>query len=196
MTKVIAFPAVSQRKKTPLVSKKLFDHTTLQSTINVLSTKSWLEETIDRKKRRYEDASPSKDLIAQVTSSQPPSKKMKKKKSIATLATDPSTSHMLVEITEPQKEGKFHELSSYEFQIRIVDLGIHVHDSMVNMWKSTNEKIEDRLEDLRAEKEFLKASNKDLMEYINFLLGSTSTSQFDLIAEENKNLLLKLQKVR
>lgn len=69
--------ATSQSKPTPLISRKLFDPTTLQSTINVLSTESWLEETIDRKKRRYEDVAPSKDLITQVTSSQP-SKKTKK----------------------------------------------------------------------------------------------------------------------
>lgn len=39
-----------------------------------------------------------------------------------------------------------------------------MHDSMVNIWKSTNEEIEDRLEELRAEKEVLKASNKELMD--------------------------------
>ena len=72
-----------------------------------------------------------------------------------------------------------------------MDFGIPVHDSMVNMWKSTNEKIEDKLEELRVEKEILKASNRGLVEYIKSTLGSSS-SQFDPNAEENKNLLLKL----
>ena len=57
---------------------------------------------------------------------------------------------MLIEIAKPQKEGRFHELSKDDFQIRTLDLGILVHESMVNMWKSTNEKIEDKLEELRA----------------------------------------------
>lgn len=45
---------------------------------------------------------------------------------------------------------------------------------MINMWKSTNEKIEDKLEDLRVEKEILKASNIELVDYIKFALGSTT----------------------
>ena len=59
---------------------------------------------------------------------------------------------------------------------------------MVNILKSTNEKIEDKLEELRAKKEVLKASNKELVECIKSYLGSTSLGQFDLNVEENKNL--------
>lgn len=73
----------------------------------------------------------------------------------------------------------------------MVDLGIPVHDSMVNIWKSTNEKIEDKLEEIRAEKEVLKASNREFMECIRSTLKSTSSRQFDPNVEENKNLLLK-----
>ena len=47
-----------------------------------------------------------------------------------------------------------------DFHIRMVDLGIHVHDSMVNIWKSTNEKIEDMLEELRAKKRFSRPQTK------------------------------------
>lgn len=77
-----------------------------------------------------------------------------------------------------------------------MDLGVLVHDSMVNIWKTTNEWIEDRLEVLQVDKEALKSSNKELVEYIKYSLGSTSSSQFDPNAEENKNLLLKLQQER
>ena len=100
---------------------------------------------------------------------------------------------MLVEIAKPQKEGKFYELSNDEFQIRIVDLSILVHDSMVNIWKSTNEKIEDKMEEIRAEKEILKASNRELVEYIRSTLRSTPSSKFFPNAEDRKNLLLMLQ---
>lgn len=44
---------------------------------------------------------------------------------------------------------------------------------MVNKWKSNNENIEEKLEELRAEKEKLKVSSKGLVEYIKFALGST-----------------------
>lgn len=125
-----------------------------------------------------------------------PSKKTKKQKSIAALATDPSIGHMLMEIVEPQKEGKFHELTINEFQIRMVDIGIHIHDSMENIWKSTNEKIKDRLEELRVEIEVLKASNKELMDYIRSTLGSTSIGTFDPNVAVNKKFLLKLQQER
>lgn len=73
---------------------------------------------------------------------------------------------MLVEIVKPQKEGRFHEPSKDYFQNETLDLGILVHEFMVNMWKSTNEKIEEKLEELREKKEILKASNRELVEYI------------------------------
>lgn len=63
---------------------------------------------------------------------------------------------------------------------------------MVNIWNSTNENIEGKLEELRVEKEILKASNREMVEYIKSTLGSTYSSQFDPNVEENENLLLKL----
>ena len=56
-----------------------------------------------------------------------------------------------------------------------------------------NEKIEDKLEELSAKKEILKASNRELVDYIKSIHWSTSSSQFNPNAKENKNLLLKLQ---
>ena len=103
---------------------------------------------------------------------------------------------MLEEIVEPQKEGKFHELNTTNFLIEIVEIGILVHDSMINIQKSTNEKIEDRLEELRVEKEVLKASNKEWMQYMKVALGSTFTRTFYPSVEEKKNLFLKMQKER
>lgn len=58
---------------------------------------------------------------------------MKRHKYIATLATNPSTGYMLMEIEKPQKEDKFHELTANDFHITMVDIGIHVHDSMDNI---------------------------------------------------------------
>ena len=117
-------------------------------------------------------------LHPRITSSQP-SRKKKKKKIIIALAKDSIVGHMLVEIAEPQNLGKLHELSKEDFWIRTIDLGNPVHDSIVKMWKSTNEKIKDKLEELRVEKEILKASNKELVDYINYVLRRTSSSQFD-----------------
>ncbi len=57
-----------------------------------------------------------------------------------------------------------------------LDLGILVHDYMVNTCKSTNEKIEDKLEEFRVDKEILKASNRELVEFIKSALWSTSCS--------------------
>ena len=71
-----------------------------------------------------------------------------------------------------------------------------MHDFMVNIWKSTNTKIEDKLEELRSKKEVLKVSNRELMDFIRAALGSTPSSTFEPSVEENKNLLLKLQQER
>lgn len=79
-TRLVVFPIASQSKPTPLILRKLFDPFAVQSSINVLSIESFLEETTDGGKRRYEDVAPSKELIIKVTSSQP-SKKTKKQKS-------------------------------------------------------------------------------------------------------------------
>lgn len=196
VTKVSTFPFVSQSKMTPHVTRKLFDPMMLQSAINVLSTKSWLDDTIGKKKRRCEESTPSKGLIVKVTASQPTSKKMKKQKTMAALAIDPTFGHLLLEITQPQKEGNIDELAPSDFHIRIVDMGILVHDSMVSIQRSTNARIEDKLEELRKEKEALKASNKELMNCMKVVLGSTSSSSFDPSAEDNKNFLLKLQQER
>ena len=65
---------------------------------------------------------------------------MKKQKSIVALTTDPSTGQMLMEIVEPQKEEKFLELIANEFQIRMDDINILMHDSMVNIWKYTKKR--------------------------------------------------------
>ena len=78
----------------------------------------------------------------------------------------------------------------------MMDLGIPIHNSMVKIWKYTNEKIEDKLEDLRAEKEVMKALNREFMEYIRSIFRITSSIQFDPNLEENKNLLPKLQQER
>ncbi len=78
----------------------------------------------------------------------------------------------------------------------MVDLDILVHNSMLNMWKSNNEKIEDKLEELRVEKEIMKSSNRKFVGSIRFALGSTYSSQFDMNAKENKKILLKLQQER
>lgn len=69
------------------------------------------------------------------------------------LSTDSIIGHLLMEIAKPQKEGKFHELSASDLQIRMAYMGVLVHDSIVNIWKTTNEKIKDRLEELKAKKE-------------------------------------------
>jgi hypothetical protein len=69
-----------------------------------------------------------------------------------------------VEIVKCKNELIFHELAPNDLNIRMIDMGIPGHDSMVNIWKLTNIKIEDRLEELRSKKEVLKASNRKLMD--------------------------------
>ncbi len=70
------------------------------------------------------------------------------------MAKDSSTDHILVEIAKPQKEGRFHELTPNDFHIIMVDMGILVDASMVNIWISTNLKIKERLEKLRLERRY------------------------------------------
>lgn len=64
VTKIVTFPFSSWKKKTPPVARKLFDPSALQSALNVLTTDSWLEDTMERKRRRTEESVPAKNLTA------------------------------------------------------------------------------------------------------------------------------------
>lgn len=133
--------------------------------------------------------------------SQPPFQKAKKLKTLASLATEVNIGNMVMQIAEPQKEGRPKELAPSDFQIKTHDMGPPMHDTMLNVWKYSNVKIEDRLEELMQTKVTLKALNKEFTDYIKATLGhltivpvdSATPSTFDPTTKENKNFLVKLQ---
>ena len=79
-----------------------------------------------------------------------------------------------------------------------------MYDTMVNVWKYTNVRIEDRIKELKLAKAALNSYKQELTIYIREILrplaiiplGSATLSTFDPTTDERNNLLVKLQKER
>lgn len=105
-----------------------------------------------------------------------------------------------MEMDKPKKEDNIQDLSPSDFQMKTIERGPRMHNTIVNVWKSTIIRINDRLEELKIEKATLKTLNKELTNYIRVTLGplsivpvdSASIRKFDPKAWEDKNLLVNL----
>ena len=49
-----------------LVKKKMFSIESLGATSKVISIESWLEDTLERKRKRKDESLPAKDIVSQV----------------------------------------------------------------------------------------------------------------------------------
>lgn len=106
-----------------------------------------------------------------------------------------------MKIVEPLREGKIQDMVPTYFHMKIIDIGQLMHNTMVNIWRTTNTKINDTLEEFKLVKETLKTSNKELTNYFRAMLEPLAIvpvelapkSTFDPTTKENKNLLVKLK---
>ena len=51
------------------VKKKMFSIESLGAASKVISTKSWLEDTLERKRKRKDESVPAKDIVSQAVRS-------------------------------------------------------------------------------------------------------------------------------
>ena len=61
-----------------LVKKKMFSIELLGATSKVISTNSWLEDTLERKRKRKDESVPTKDIVSQAVRSRTTMVKAKK----------------------------------------------------------------------------------------------------------------------
>ena len=54
-----------------------------------------------------------------------------------------------MEIEKPNKIGRIEDMMPEYFTLHLIDLGEARHDKNVGLWKSSNEVIEDQLENLK-----------------------------------------------
>ena len=124
-----------------LAIKKIFSIESLGSASKVIGTNSWLEDILERKRKRKDESSPTKDTISLVVCYRSTWTKVKKQKNLSILGKDLEIGHLTMEIAKPKKEGRIEDMKYYDFTLHSVDLGEARHDTKVMLWKSTNQVI-------------------------------------------------------
>ena len=124
------------------VKRKMFSIESLGMASKVISTDSWLEDTLERKRIRKDESTPAKDAISLAVRSGSALAKVKKQKTLSILGHDLATGHLTTKIAKPKKEGRIEDMTMDDFTLHSVDLGEARHDTKVGLWKSTDEVIE------------------------------------------------------
>ena len=170
---------VSQAQKNPFsltmkeitpVKRKMFSIDSLGTASKVIGTYSWLEDTLDRKRKRKDEGSPNKDSLSLAVHFGSALTNVKKQKTLSILGQDPEIGHLTMEIAKPNKEGRIEDMTIDDFTMHLVDLGEAIHDTKVGLWKSTNEVIEGQLESLKLSKVRMKAEIQELNGFISQLV--------------------------
>ena len=157
-------------KATP-AKRKMFSVESLGMASKVISIELWLEDTLERKRRRKEENTPTKDAISLAVSSGFALARVKKQKPLSILGHDPTTGHLTMEVAKPNKEGRIEDMTPEDFTLHSIDLGEARHDTKVGLWKSTNEVIENQLESLKTTKVRMRSEIDELNSFIRQLVS-------------------------
>ena len=125
-----------------LAKKKMFSIESLATASKVIGTDSWLEDTLERKRKRKDEGTPVKDNVSLAVHSRSMLTKVKKKKTLSILGQDLEIGHLTMEIAKPNKGGRIEDMKTDDFTLHWVDLGEARHDTKVALWMSSNELIE------------------------------------------------------
>ena len=85
------------------MKKKKFSIETLGATSKVISTESWLEDTLERKKKRKDESVPAKEIVSQAVHSRIAMVKAKKQKTLSILGQDLEIGHLTMEVANAIK---------------------------------------------------------------------------------------------
>ena len=124
------------------VKKNIFSIESLSTASKVIGTNSWLEDTLEKKRKRKDEGAPNKDALSLVVFSGSTLSKVKTQKTLSILGQDLEPGHLTMEIVKPTKYGRMEDMIAYDFTLYLVDLGEARNDTKVGLWKSTNEVIE------------------------------------------------------
>ena len=89
-----------------LAKKKMFSIESVGTTSKVKGTNSWLEDTLERKRKRRDEGASTKDIISLAICSRSMLTKVKKQKTFSILGQDPEIGYLTMEIAKPNKEGE------------------------------------------------------------------------------------------
>jgi tellurite resistance-related uncharacterized protein len=163
------------KKLTP-VKRKFFSVDTLGTTSKVIDTESWLEDTLDRKKKRKEEGVRNKETLSLDIFLGFTLSKVKKKKTLSILRQDLDVGHLTMEIEKPTKEGRIEDMSIEDFALHSVDLKEVRHDTKVGLWKLTNDVIEGQLKSLKLAEVKIKAEIHELNCFIRQLVTQLASN--------------------
>ena len=83
------------------MKKNFFSIESLGTASKVISTESWLEDTLEKKRKRKDESVPAKDIVSQAVRSGSAMVKAKKQKTLSILGQDPETGHLTMEVAKP-----------------------------------------------------------------------------------------------
>jgi len=132
--------SVGTMVKTP-TKKRMFSIESLGENSKVIGIESWLEDTLERKRKRKDENVPSRDIVSQVVHSSSTMVKAKKQKTLSILGQDPEIGHLTMEIAKPSEVGKIEDMNPKYFTLHSIDLGEARYDTKVGLWTLGNEMI-------------------------------------------------------
>ena len=127
-----ALKLIPQALKNPFASptvvatpakRKMFSVESLGIASKVISTESWLEDTLERKRKRNEENTLAKDVVSLVVSSGFALVRVKREKPLSILGHDPAIGHLTMEVAKPNKEGRIKDMIPDDFTLHSIDLG-------------------------------------------------------------------------
>ena len=144
------------------VKKKMFSIEFLGTTSKIISIESWLEDTLEKKRKRKDESTSTKDIVSQAIRSGSAMVKAKKQRTLSILGQDTEIRHLTMEVAKPNKVGRIEDMTPEDFTLHSSDLGKARHDTKVGLWRSSNEVIEEQLENLKLSKIKMKAKIEEL----------------------------------
>ena len=127
--------------------------------------------------------------------------KAKKQRTLSILGQDPETRHLTMEVAKPNKVGRIEDMTPADFTLHSIDLRESRHDTKVGLCRSSNEVIEEQLENLKLSKIKMKAEIEELRKFIRKLVVPLATitgvpATENPSAEEVQAFISQLQKDR
>ena len=116
-----------------LAKKKMLSIEPLGIASKVIGTDSWLEDTLERKRKRKDESAMTKDIISLVVCFGSMLTKVKKQKNLSILGQDPEIGHLTMEIAKPNKGGRTEDMTANDFTLHSIDLGEARHDTKVGL---------------------------------------------------------------
>ena len=71
-----------------------------------------------------------------------------------------------MEVEKPKKAGRIEVMTLADFTLHSIDLEEARHDTKVGLWRSSNEVIEEQLENLKLSKIKMKAEIEELRKFV------------------------------